>query len=420
MDARHDVALPDGLVAGWGRLSRVVNSEAALLRGMVARWPWWVRVLMVWALARGFSAWLTVLAGASQADTPWSRSGASYIDMADTWDAAFYREIHDHGYPAELPRSPSGEVLGSPWAFLPLYPAVVRAVTALTGLDWIHAAPMVSTVASAAFVLVCYRLFSERADAGTALTAVAAVSVWPASPVMQFDYAESLAMLLVAVVVLLLSRGRFLLATPVVVLAGLTRPIAAPLAAAVVLFAVLSWWAHRRAGRPLPIRSTAALVLLVVVSVAAVGLWPGVAASVSGEPDAYFLTEAAWHFGRSQLATSHFLLSFMLLLGPVPGAAVAVAVVIALVIAVWSPPARALGAAMWAWSVAYLAYLLALVGWEAPVPRLLLLAFPLALPMVAASRARPYRVLLVLSLAVLQVFWLFLVWRWVPWEQVAP
>ena len=169
-------------------------------------------------------------------------------------------------------------------------------------------------------------------------------------------------------------------------LAGLTRPIAAPLAAAVVLFAVLSWWAHRRAGRPLPIRSTAALVLLVVVSVAAVGLWPGVAASVSGEPDAYFLTEAAWHFGRSQLATSHFLLSFMLLLGPVPGAAVAVAVVIALVIAVWSPPARALGAAMWAWSVAYLAYLVALVGWEAPVPRLLLLAFPLALPMVAASR----------------------------------
>lgn len=420
MDGRPDAASPDALLAGWDRLSRVVATEAALLRGVVARWPWWVQVLAVWVLARGFSAWLTVLAGASQADTAASRAGAGYLDMADRWDAAFYREIYDQGYPAGLPRSTSGEVLGSRWAFLPLYPVLVRAVSAVTGLDWPHAAPLVATLASAAFLLVCYRLFRERADAGTALVAVVVLSVWPASPVMQFDYAESLAMLFVAVVMLLLSRGRFLLAAPVVVLAGLARPLAAPLAAAVALFAVLSWWSHRRAGRPLAGARLGSLVALVLVSLAAVALWPGLVAVVTGEPGAYFLTEAAWHFGRSQLAGTNFLLSFMLLLGPVPGAAVAVGVVIALVLGLASRPARALGAAMWTWAVAYLAYLVALVGWAAAAPRLLLLAFPLALPLAAASRARAYRVLLVLSSAVFQVFWLFLVWRWVQWEQLAP
>jgi hypothetical protein len=414
-----DPRLPDTLVAGWDRLSDRLRGDAALLRQGLLRWPWWVQVLTVWLVTRGYAVWLTVLAGATQQDTPFSRAGDGYFEMADSWDSAFYATIHDHGYPSELPRDESGRVEGSPWAFLPLYPLLVRVVTSLTGLGWTVAAPLVSTAASIGFVLVCYRLFRLRADAVTSLMGVVVISVWPAAPVLQYAYAESLAMLLVAVLLHLLASGRYGWAVPVVVLAGLSRPLAAPLAAACVLLAGLVVRAHRRDGLRLPRGQALALGALVVVSVAAVALWPGIAAVVTGEPTAYFLTEAAWH-STSQLTTSVYLLSFLQAFGPLAGATAAVLLGLAAVVMLASRGVRALGAPAWAWSVAYLAYLFALVGWEPPLPRLLLLAFPLALPLAAASRARPYRTLLVVSLAALQALWVFLLWRWVTWVNLAP
>lgn len=411
---------PDLADVPLGRLSGLFAWLADAVRPAAAwsgRLPWWGQVLAIWGVGRLFSGYLAVLIG--QYDES-GRGPLNYLQVANTWDATYYKLIHDNGYPAVLPVDAAGNVVVNQWAFLPVYPWTVRAVTAVSGLSWEVAAPLVSTLASLTFLMLAYRLFRHREGHATSLLGVAILSFWTAAPVLQFDYAESLALLLLAGTLWFLVRGRYLAAIPVMVLAALTRPLAVPMALTCVLVAVLVVVGHRGQGRSVPATKAWSLALLVLAGLAQPWLWPQVAAWVTGVPDAYLRTEAAWHNNVSRTSVNSFAGSFLVYLGPVPGAVILVAVLLLVAAMMLSGRVRALGAVFWVWSGSFLGYLCLVLAIEPGWPRQVMPAFPLALALASVSRARAYRWLLLAMLAVTQVIWMFWLWRFGTWANWAP
>lgn len=152
----------------------------------------------------------------------------SYLQYATFWDAGWYRDIATFGYPTVLPVDAAGHVQSNPWAFLPVYPAIVRAIQDATGAPFDVTAVAVSVLAGGGAVLVLHRLLSRVLSPSSTLTAVVIVCVAPVSPLFQIAYAESLQTLLLLTALLLLVERRYVLLAPVVVVMAFTRPSASP------------------------------------------------------------------------------------------------------------------------------------------------------------------------------------------------
>ena len=113
-----------------------LSGIAASVAGAFARWPWYAKVLLVWALARVFSFGVFVAVAARQGLNPWGWEGPpSYLQFIGAWDSEWYRRIFAGGYPTEIPRDVTGRALENEWAFYPLFPGLVRALDAVTILD---------------------------------------------------------------------------------------------------------------------------------------------------------------------------------------------------------------------------------------------------------------------------------------------
>jgi len=393
----------DGFAAWSVRVARRLTSA-------IGAWPWWAQVGLVWLLGRLYTLVWTLFTLQHQPVLPVLPHLDGYFDYASIWDGDYYRQVHDEGYPQVLPLAPDGTVAASQWAFLPVYPLVVRAVTAVTGLGWPIASTTVSALACLGFLLVAYRLFRIRQDHLTALFGVAVISFATASAVLQFAYAESLAFLTVAGVLLLISQGRYLAAAPLVVIASLTRPLGAPLFGLTLMVAVAALVQARRAGRDWhswPIGSLA--VLLASGGLAAVA-WPLIAAGATGVPNAYLATEAAWRAGYLLGPLDAFSGSLSAIFGPVAPVA-GVLIILGVAAAMLSRPVRELGLVMWTWAGMVLGYLILVAPVSTSLPRLTEAAFPLAAAAIGASRSRAYRWLLIVVLAATQVAYLLVLWH---------
>ena len=119
---------------------------------------WWVRVLSIFIVARFLSVLLFLAVGATEGGSYWNHPNPDYWDFLNVWDVEWFGRIFNHGYPATIPTDLLGNVQQNAWAFLPAYPFTVKAVSVVTGLAWKFAAPLVSTLAAAAFSLIAYRL----------------------------------------------------------------------------------------------------------------------------------------------------------------------------------------------------------------------------------------------------------------------
>lgn len=390
-----------------------------------ARWPWWVQVLAVHGLARAVSGAVLLVVAQTQAATPWTPASPGYLQYTGLmWDASWYRQVAEHGYPAELPRGPDGAVVQNAWAFLPLFPLLVRGVATATGGPWEVVAPLTATVLAGVAMLVLHRLVTAVAErAGRprldgqrlALATVALVTTSAAAPVLQVAYSESLALLLLAGVLLALVRERYLTAAGLVLLLGLTRPVA--LAAGVAVLAHLVARLRARAdGRPAWSVAGPVVGVGAVTAVSGV-LWLVVAGVVTGVPDAYTRTQAAWRGTGDVVPVRAWFDVAQWLLGGwgVPVLALLVGLAVA---AVLSGPVRALGPELQGWAAGYLAYLLVVVEPGTSLVRFGLLAFPLAGGLAAwtLARRRPGAWLgaLVATGLVAQVAWVALLWRLVP------
>lgn len=382
----------------------------------------WLAVVGVYLGARLVSAGLLLLMATGQGGNRWWPDGAPPLDvlLAHWWDAVWYGEIAATGYPGELPTLDDGSVQINHWAFFPAYPLLVRGLMALTGGTWAVVAPLTALVLGAVAMLAVARvteLGAPRAVAahpGLPLATVALLATAPASVVFGVAYTESLALLGIAVTLLLILRRRYLLAVPVVVVIGLTRAVALPLLVVVLAHAAMRWRAARRGGDHLTIPDAAALALLALTSGVAGLAWPAIVGRLTGVPDAYLQTQAAWRSGRSATPFGGWER-----LGELPlwQGALALASVAGVVVLLLCPAGRRLGTELWWWSAAYAGYLVAVSDLISSLFRFLLLAFPLATVVVGlvpqpSRRARAWLIALVVLGVALQVVWVWEVWAY--------
>jgi hypothetical protein len=392
---------------------------------------WWVQVLLVSLAARLFGVVVFLAVARTQAENPWTPADPTYLDYTGTmWDATWYRHIAESGYPHTLPVAPDGRVAQNAWAFFPLFPSLVRAVMAVTGGTWVVLAPLIALALGLLAMLVVHAVTAdalaradvdERAKRWGPLLTVALLSTSASAPVLQVAYTESAALLGVATVLWTVQRRRYALAALAVVAVGLTRAVALPLAAVVVVHGISRLRAARRSDEPheqvFPRRSRVAVGGLAVLAVAAGFAWPMITERVTGVPGAYELTQGAWR-GRGEVVPLLPWLDVARWL--FHGWAIPVLALLAAltVVGLASPWLRLMGAELHAWVVAYLLYLVGVLEPGTSLVRFAILAFPawgaLAVRVLYSRRPRTWTWILVLLGLVGQVAWVGLLWRLVP------
>ncbi|MCX7522916.1 hypothetical protein OSC27_11585 [Microbacterium sp. STN6] len=221
------------------------------------------------------------------------RHDPNFFTFSGSWDSSFYRHIALDGYPRQLPVDDSGHVQPNAWAFLPLFPLILRGVMSVTGLDFYLVGVVVAAIFGAAATLVLYRLVASRVGERPALWAAAFFSFGPLSFVLQVAYAESLFLFLVFCALWAMTAKRYLTMIPFGVLAAFTRPGALALALALAIVLVIGLVRHER----MPVARRLAMVVSGVVIAAAGLAWPIIASAATGHPGAYLETEMSWWTG---------------------------------------------------------------------------------------------------------------------------
>jgi hypothetical protein len=217
-------------------------------------------------------------------------SSPSLLEVATNWDGQWYWAIVDDGYPTALPPSGS-DILQSPIAFYPGYPTLVHGAMTVTGASFPLAAVALSVVLGGVAVIMLHRLLLRGVSPFAAAANITLLCVWPASPVMQVAYTESLALLMIVVSIGGLMNQKYLLAGVGAVGLGLVRPLTVPLAC-VVLVHAYSRWRSEEGNFDRFERLKAGGVLLCCVVGA--GVWPAIAAWRTSDPLAYFHAMDAW------------------------------------------------------------------------------------------------------------------------------
>ena len=114
-----------------------------------------------------------------------------YWAAMTNWDGQWYRVIAEQGYPATLPRAADGTVDMNPWAFFPVFPLLTAGIMKVTGLPFIIAGPLLSTVLGLLAMWALFRLVDRAVGRFEAIVAVVATCFYMASPVFSASYSES-------------------------------------------------------------------------------------------------------------------------------------------------------------------------------------------------------------------------------------
>ncbi|WP_234312366.1 mannosyltransferase family protein [Streptomyces griseus] len=204
--------------------------------------------------------------------------------LSGRWDSVWYVRIAEHGYGYQV-TLPNGDV-HSDLAFFPLLPALERVLSAVSPLDAAGAGLLVSWTASLAAAWGIFRCGEHVVSARAGVLLAVLWGVYPTAFVQSMAYTETLFTALAAWSLYAVLRGRWILAGLLCASAGLTRPTAAALIAALGITAAAALVRDRR----LPARTVAGVLL------APLG-WLGYVVYVGvreGGWSAYFDVQAAW------------------------------------------------------------------------------------------------------------------------------
>ena len=381
--------------------------KASVALGSVPRWAVLVGIIVA---SRIVSSGLMLWFANKQEANPWTAAQPDLIEFSRIWDSHWFRIIAEVGYPTTLPITDAGHVGENAFAFMPIYPFLVRMGMGLTGAPFAIVSVALSLVFFASFIFLADRLFRHVLGSREALWAVAIIAFAPVSPVFQVGYAESLGMVFLTLVLIGLLEKRWWLAATAVPLAALTRPLGVPLTIMMGILVLMSW----RSGQ-----DRAPRFWLAVVAAVSAAAWPAVAWFRTGVPSAYLDTEMAWRrpyvgegthawgTGWWQSANWWFPEIAVWVLGV---GAVVVAIVAVL------PSTRRLGSVLTVWSWGYLAYLVLVLFPQSSIFRLLAPMFPLA---GSIARNRTASIVAVLAGVIGQYFWIESCWSvqgsdWTP------
>lgn len=382
-----------------------LNAPVSL--GNVQRWIALVGIIVASRVVS--SGWMLWFAE-RQAANPWTEARPNLFDFSRIWDSHWYRIIAETGYPGTLPVTDTGDVGENAWAFMPIYPAIVRTVMGVTGAPFAIVSVVLSLVFFSFFIFLADRLFRHVLGSREALWAVAIVAFVPVSPIFQVGYAESLGMVFLTTALIGIVEKRWWLVAVAIPLAALTRPVGVPLALMMGVLMLMAW----RSGR-----DRAPHVWLTLVAGVSAMAWPFIAWMYTGVPTAYLDTEMAWRrpyvgegthawgTGWWQSANWWF-----------PDIAVWVLVGIGVVVAAIAvlPSTRRLGSTLTVWSWSYLGYLVLVLFPQSSLFRLLAPMFPLA---GSIARNRTASIIAVVAGVVGQFVWLDWCWSvqgsdWTP------
>nr|WP_028797776.1 glycosyltransferase family 39 protein [Streptomyces purpureus] len=168
--------------------------------------------------------------------------------LATSWDSLWYTRIAAHGYGRTL-YWPDGMVQ-SDLAFFPLYPALVRATTALLPVAGGTAGLVLSWASAGAAAWGIYLIGERLHGRATATVLVLLWGLLPHSIVLSMAYTEPVMTAFAAWALYAVLTRRWLWAGALAALAGLSRPSGIAVAAAVLAATAYELWQGRGRGRP--------------------------------------------------------------------------------------------------------------------------------------------------------------------------
>lgn len=381
-----------------------------------------VTVLVAFALTRLVSGIILAIVAARQVPTGWTGPDVNYLTFTTQWDGQWYQAIAEHGYPKALPIDQLGTLQQNAWAFYPMFPFVTRVLMSATGLGFAVAGSTLSLVMSFVAAAAIAVLLRDRIGRPATLAVVVLWGSYPAAVVLQVAYTEAMAMALLALFLLAVTRRAWLPAAGLALLLGLTRPIAVPIAAVTLVALWLRW--RERGEQPITTgEGVSALAALAACAVSGL-LWPAVAGGVTGQADAYTATMSTWRGSGKVEPFTPWLDMSRYYFGATWGPVWLVTIFTVIAVMVLGPWATRLGPLLRTWSLAYPAYLLAVLDPFTSIFRYLIPLFPLLPVMIGVAgyprwsgwqRLAVMRFWVLLALFVIgQWYWIDVLWRFVP------
>ncbi|MFE7040869.1 hypothetical protein ACFU9X_15895 [Streptomyces atratus] len=319
--------------------------------------------------------------------------------LGERWDSVWYQRIAENGYGYTV-TLPNGGV-HSDLAFFPLLPALERGIAELTPLSLAGAGLLVAWVAALFAAWGIYAVGAHLYGRRAGVVLAALWGVYPTAFVQSMAYTETLFTAFAAWALYAVLTRRWIVAGALCVLAGLTRPSAAALIAALAITAAVTLVRECRAGRADGIVRRNAR-MLTGTALAPLG-WLAYVVFVAvreGSPFAYFDVQAQW--GNS-IDGGVALASFILGL-PLPGALGLCAALVGLGWVVFLCVRQRQPLPVLAYCIAVVVIALIGSGYFGSRPRLMMPAFPLLLPPAVAllrlrTTARTVTVVAVLAVA---------------------
>jgi hypothetical protein len=382
------------------------------------RSKWWLPIVSIFAASRITSFILFLGMAQIQEDNYWTAAKPGYFDFLNIWDAEWYQRIYTNGYPTALPTNEDGSVQQNAWAFMPVFPFLIRGLNLLTGIEWKYLAPIVATIFGFAFALMAYRLLILRITELQARWAIALISFSMAAPILQVGYAESLGLFLMCAALYLFAKRRDGLLVVTLALLSVTRPGLLAFSLMFALLFVYRFWRERKHAEPFEPRERIRLFGLTAVSGVFGFGWLIIAAITTGRLDAYLKTELAWRGGytnNSELEPfTGWFISGAFHLGSGVGELAVLGLVAFAVWALGTHSVKALGIELQLFTLSYLVYLFAVFFPQSSTPRLLFPAFGLlaGLAVTSAAWSKPARGAILVLSVLGQVLWLLVCWKY--------
>jgi hypothetical protein len=378
--------------------------------------PWWVKVLVIFALSRVVTTVILLVFAWLQQANPWTGAHPDYFAFAQIWDGTWYHIVAVSGYPAHLTFDSLGHIEQNAWAFLPAYPFLCGALATVTGLPFSVVGVFVSVGFAAGTALVFYKLLLPQLGASTALFSVVLFCVAPLSPILQVDYAESMQLFFLACALLYLLRRNYWMIIPFVAFMSFTRPTGLALALAMGLHVVYRIATRER--DPFPFREVIASVAATIASGILGYAWPFIAGVVTGVPDAYTATELSWRapyvgwiglvpFQPWVLGAKWWMNEIGVQDSLVVGVILLLLAIVVFVAILFTRPVKRLGVDLRIWIASWTIYLLAVFFPQSSVFRLFMPIFPV-LGALAQPRALAYRIGIVLLFVAGQIGWVYI------------